>query len=116
MRGDPIPVFGAGGTRRDYTFVDDVVSGVVAAMSYSGSNFEVINLGNNATISLDEMIRQLEHALGRPAIIDRQPEQSGDVPQTWAAIEKARSQLNYEPATRFEDGVRRFVAWLEINS
>ena len=111
--GKPIPVFGAGGTRRDYTFVDDVVSGIVAAMSYTSSNFEVINLGNNATISLDEMIRQLEQALGRPAIIDRQPEQPGDVPQTWAAIEKARNQLEYEPATRFEEGVRRFVAWLE---
>src|SRR6185503_16873259 len=88
--GKPIPVFGTGGTRRDYTFVDDIVSGVVAAMSYKGSKFEVINLGNNATISLDEMIHHLEHALGRAAILDRQPEQSGDVPQTWAAIEKAR--------------------------
>jgi UDP-glucuronate 4-epimerase len=114
--GRPIPVFGAGGTRRDYTFVDDVVSGVVAAMSYTGSNFEVINLGNNATISLDEMIRQLEHALGRPAIIDRQPEQSGDVPQTWAAIEKARNQLKYEPTMRFDEGLRRFVAWLETHN
>ena len=114
--GRPIPVFGAGGTRRDYTFVDDVVSGIVAAMSYTGSSFEVINLGNNATISLDEMIRQLEQALGRPAIIDRLPEQSGDVPQTWAAIEKARKQLNYEPVTRFEEGARRFVAWLETDS
>jgi UDP-glucuronate 4-epimerase len=111
--GRPIPVFGAGGTRRDYTFVDDIVSGIVAAMSYTDSNFEVINLGNNATISLDEMIGHLERALGRPAVIDRQPEQSGDVPQTWAAIEKARNQLNYEPATRFDDGVRRFVDWLE---
>ena len=113
--GRPIPVFGAGGTRRDYTFVDDIVSGIVAAMSYTASNFEVINLGNNATISLDEMIGHLEQALGRPAIIDRQPEQSGDVPQTWAAIEKARNQLKYEPATHFDDGVRRFVAWLETH-
>ena len=111
--GRPIPVFGTGGTRRDYTFVDDIVSGIVAAMSYSASNFEVINLGNNATISLDEMIGHLEQALGQRAIIDRQPEQSGDVPQTWAAIEKARNHLKYEPATRFDDGVRRFVDWLE---
>ena len=111
--GRPIPVFGAGATRRDYTFVDDVVSGIVAAMTYAESNFEVINLGNNATISLDEMIRHLEQALGRRAIIDRQPEQPGDVPQTWAAIEKARNQLKYEPSTRFEEGVRRFVAWLD---
>ena len=114
--GRPIPVFGAGGTRRDYTFVDDIVSGIVAAMSYTASNFEVINLGNNATISLDEMIGHLEQALGRPAIIDRQPEQSGDVPQTWAAIEKARNQLKYDPATRFDDGVRRFVDWLQTGT
>jgi UDP-glucuronate 4-epimerase len=110
--GKPIPVFGDGSTRRDYTFIDDIVSGIVAAMTYRATSFEVINLGNNATVSLAEMIRQLEEALGARAIIDRQPEQSGDVPQTWAAIDKARDMLGYAPATRFEDGISRFVAWL----
>jgi UDP-glucuronate 4-epimerase len=110
--GTPIPVFGDGSTRRDYTFIDDIVSGIVAAMTYRATPFEVINLGNNATVSLAEMIRQLEEALGARAIIDRQPEQSGDVPQTWAAIDKARDMLGYAPATRLEDGIRRFVAWL----
>ena len=110
--GKPIPVFGDGSTRRDYTFIDDIVSGIVAAMTYRATPFEVINLGNNATVSLAEMIRQLEEALGARAIIDRQPEQSGDVPQTWAAIDKARDMLGYAPATRFEDGISRFVAWL----
>jgi UDP-glucuronate 4-epimerase len=110
--GTPIPVFGDGSTRRDYTFIDDIVSGIVAAMTYRATSFEVINLGNNATVSLAEMIRQLEEALGARAIIDRQPEQSGDVPQTWAAIDKARDMLGYAPATRLEDGIRRFVAWL----
>jgi UDP-glucuronate 4-epimerase len=110
--GTPIPVFGDGSTRRDYTFIDDIVSGIVAAMTYRATPFEVINLGNNATVSLAEMIRQLEEALGARAIIDRQPEQSGDVPQTWAAIDKARDMLGYAPATRFEDGISRFVAWL----
>jgi UDP-glucuronate 4-epimerase len=108
--GTPIPVFGDGSTRRDYTFIDDIVSGIVAAMTYRATPFEVI--GNNATVSLAEMIRQLEEALGARAIIDRQPEQSGDVPQTWAAIDKARDMLGYAPATRFEDGISRFVAWL----
>jgi UDP-glucuronate 4-epimerase len=108
--GTPIPVFGDGSTRRDYTFIDDIVSGIVAAMTYRATSFEVINLGNNATVSLAEMIRQLEEALGARAIIDRQP--SGDVPQTWAAIDKARDMLGYAPATRLEDGIRRFVAWL----
>jgi UDP-glucuronate 4-epimerase len=111
--GTPIPVFGDGSTRRDYTFIDDIVSGIVAAMTYRATPFEVINLGNNATVSLAEMIRQLEEALGARAIIDRQPEQSGDVPQTWAAIDKARDMLGYAPATRFEDGISRFVAWLD---
>jgi UDP-glucuronate 4-epimerase len=111
--GKPIPVFGDGSTRRDYTFIDDIVSGIVGAMTYRKTPFEVVNLGNNATVSLDEMIGRLEEALGARAIIDRQPEQSGDVPQTWAAIDKARDLLGYAPATRFEDGIRRFVAWLE---
>jgi UDP-glucuronate 4-epimerase len=111
--GKPIPVFGDGSTRRDYTFIDDIVSGIVGAMTYRKTPFEVINLGNNATVSLAEMIRQLEEALGARAIIDRQPEQSGDVPQTWAAIDKARDMLGYAPATRFEDGISRFVAWLD---
>jgi len=110
--GKPIPVFGDGSTRRDYTFIDDIVSGILGAMTYRKTPFEVINLGNNATVSLAEMIRQLEEALGARAIIDRQPEQSGDVPQTWAAIDKARDMLGYAPATRFEDGISRFVAWL----
>jgi UDP-glucuronate 4-epimerase len=111
--GQPIPMFGDGSTRRDYTFIDDIVSGLVAAMMYRSTPFEVINLGNNATVSLEEMIRQLEQALGAQAIIDRQPEQSGDVPQTWAAIDKARTVLDYVPATRFDDGIRQFVAWFE---
>jgi UDP-glucuronate 4-epimerase len=114
--GTPIPVFGDGSTRRDYTFIDDIVSGIVAAMTYRATPFEVINLGNNATVSLAEMIRQLEEALGARAIIDRQPEQSGDVPQTWAAIDKARDMLGYAPTTRFEDGISRFVAWLGDDS
>ena len=111
--GKPIPVFGDGSTRRDYTFIDDIVGGIVAAMTYRESPFEVINLGNNTTVSLAEMIRHLEHALGLSAIIDWQPEQSGDVPVTWAAIEKARELLRYRPATGLEDGIRRFVEWLE---
>ena len=114
--GKPIPVYGAGSTRRDYTFVDDVVNGIVAAMEYRQSPFEIINLGNNATVSLAGMIRELERVLHAQAIIDRLPEQSGDVPQTWAAIDKARSLLNYEPATRLGEGLEKFARWLEGES
>lgn len=80
LEGKPIPVFGNGETKRDYTYVDDVVSGVCAAMAYDGSPYEVINLGNNRTVSLNEMIAGIEQALGMRAIVDRQPEQPGDVP------------------------------------
>ena len=113
LAGRAIPVFGDGATRRDYTFIDDVVSGIASAMTYRNSPFEVINLGNNATVSLEAMIRQLETALGTAAVIDRLPEQPGDVPQTWASIEKARSLLTYEPSTRFDEGIGKFVGWLK---
>ena len=111
LDGRPIPVFGDGSTRRDYTFVEDVVQGVRAAMDYDGSLYEVVNLGNNRTITLREMISGLEDALGLRAAIDWLPEQPGDVSQTWAAIGKARALFGYEPATSYADGVRRFAQW-----
>ena len=114
--GKPIPVFGSGSTRRDYTFIDDIVNGIVGAVRYDRSLYEVVNLGNSATVSLTDMIGQLEEALGKKAVIDRQPEQPGDVPQTWAAVEKAHKLFAYEPTTQFGEGVRRFVSWLEKQS
>lgn len=113
LEGKPIPVFGDGSTRRDYSFVDDIVTGIRAAMDYDRSAFEVVNLGNDRTVTLMEMIGGLEVALGVAATIDRQPEQAGDVPQTWASLEKARRVLGYEPGTSYADGVKRFASWLE---
>jgi UDP-glucuronate 4-epimerase len=115
LRGDPIPVFGDGSTRRDYTFVDDIVAGVRAAMGYGGSPYEVINLGNNHTVRLREMIETLEQALGRKAVIERRPEQPGDVPQTWADVAKAQRLLGYTPKTPFPDGIAAFAAWLRAS-
>jgi UDP-glucuronate 4-epimerase len=112
LAGQPIPVFGDGSTRRDYTFVDDIVSGVRAALQYDGSRYEVINLGNNRTVTLREMIETLGRVLETDAIVDRQPEQPGDVPQTWAAVEKAGRLLGYRPQTPFADGVETFARWL----
>lgn len=112
LEGKPIPVFGNGETRRDYTYVDDVIDGVRAAMDYSASAYEVINLGNNRTVTLNEMIAGLESALGVRAIVDRHPEQPGDVPQTWASVEKAKALLGYEPRTTFADGAVKFAEWL----
>ena len=90
QRGKPIPVFGDGTTRRDYTFIDDIIAGVRAAIDYSGSDYEVINLGESRTVELRELISLLEKELGTTAKIDRQPLQPGDVPQTFADITKAR--------------------------
>ena len=115
LRGEPIPMFGDGSSSRDYTFVDDVIAGVRAAMRYRGSDYEVINLGNSRTVSLREMIGTLERALGVPARIDQQPEQPGDVPHTWARIDKARTLLDYDPRTAFDQGVRVFCEWLEMS-
>ena len=111
LQGRPIPVFGDGFTRRDYTFVADIVSGIRAAIDYDETDYEVINLGNNHPLSLDEMIAGLEKALGIPATIERLPEQPGDVPQTWAQIDKARTLLGYDPSTRYVEGVRQFAEW-----
>ena len=110
--GRTIPVFGDGSTSRDYTFIEDVISGVRAAMDYTGSQYEVINLGNTHTVTLSEMIAGLERALGVSARIERHPEQPGDVPQTWANVDKARALLGYNPSTPYSEGVTRFAAWL----
>ena len=109
--GRPVPVFGDGTTRRDYTYIDDIVAGVCAAVDYDGSAYEAINLGESRTVELRELIALLEKELGRRAVIDRQPPQPGDVPQTFADISKARRLLAYDPRTQIEDGIRRFVRW-----
>jgi UDP-glucuronate 4-epimerase len=112
LAGRPIEIFGDGSTRRDYTFVGDIVEGIRAAMEYGDLSYEVINLGNNQTVSLDEMVSGLERALGVKARIERRPDQPGDVPQTWANINKAQRLLGYHPRTSFEEGLSYFAAWL----
>jgi UDP-glucuronate 4-epimerase len=109
--GKPIPVFADGSTRRDYTFIDDIVTGIRGALAYDGNRYEVINLGNNQTVTLIEMVRALERALDIEARISWLPAQAGDVPQTWASVDKARALLSYEPRTSFNDGVKRFAEW-----
>ncbi len=109
--GRPITVYGGEGARRDYTYVDDIVSGVVAAMAYDGSAFEIVNLGGAHTTSLWRLIALLEDALGRRALIEHRPPQPGDVPITFADIEKARRLFGYEPRTSLEQGIGEFVRW-----
>ena len=112
LDGRPIQVFGDGSSRRDCTYVDDIVSGIRGAMEYRRTAFEVINLGNNQTVSLIEMIRELEKALSVRAVVDWRPEQPGDVPQTWASVEKARALLQCEATTPFSAGAAKFTEWL----
>jgi len=112
--GKPIPVFGDGTTRRDYTYVDDIVDGVMAAINYDKTNYEVFNLGESRTVELNELISLLERELDTHAIIDRQPPQPGDVPQTYADISKARALLGYDPKTQIEEGLHRFVEWFRM--
>jgi UDP-glucuronate 4-epimerase len=111
QEGRSIPVFGDGRTRRDYTYIDDIISGVRAAIDYEGSDYEVFNLGESQTVELNELIALLEKELDLNAHIDRQPLQPGDVPQTFADITKARRLLGYDPQTKIEEGIRRFVEW-----
>lgn len=112
LQGRPIPVYGDGSTRRDYTFVADIVEGILAAMAYCATPYEIINLGNHQTISLSEMIEGLAQALGVKAAITYLPDQPGDVPQTWAEIAKAQHLLGYRPQTSFAEGLKHFAAWL----
>ena len=114
--GKPIPVFGDGTTRRDYTYIDDIIAGVRAAIDYTASDYETVNLGESRTVELRELIELLEKELGKRAIVDRQPAQPGDVPQTFADITKARKILGYNPQTQIEDGIRRFVQWFHGQS
>jgi UDP-glucuronate 4-epimerase len=113
-QGKPIPVFGDGTTQRDYTYIDDIIEGVMAAINYEDRNYDIFNLGESRTVELNELISLLEKELDTRAIIDRQPSQPGDVPQTYADISKARTWLHYDPQTQIEEGLRRFVEWFRM--
>ena len=112
----PIPVFGDGSSSRDYTYIDDIVAGIIAAIGYRRTRYEVINLGNHQRVSLSEMISTLEKELGCRAKLMRKPAQLGDVPITYANIAKARDLLGYEPRTSFASGMRKFAAWVREES
>lgn len=108
--GRPIRRFGDGTSRRDYTYVDDIVSGVVAATN-NPFDFEIINLGNHQTVSLNDFIKAIEEILNKKAVIEQHPTQPGDVPLTYANIEKAQKLLNYHPQTDIKHGMAKFIDW-----
>jgi UDP-glucuronate 4-epimerase len=109
--GQPIDQFGDGSTRRDYTYIDDVIEGTMAALKYDGPLFDIFNLGESETTQLKDLIAAIENALGKKAKINRLPEQPGDMPLTCADISKARKLLGYNPTTRLRDGLPRFIDW-----
>lgn len=109
--GKPIPVYGDGTTKRDYTFIEDIIDGICAAIKYDKTPYEIINLGGGSPVTLSEMIETIELVLGKKAIIDRQPLQKGDVNKTVSDITKARNLLGYNPKTSFKEGIKKFVEW-----
>lgn len=108
-----IPVYGDGSTKRDYTFIDDIITGITAAMQYRKTDYEIINLGNNQPVKLLQLIRTLEDTLQKKAQIQWLPQQPGDVPQTCACVEKADRLLGYCPATELAAGMGKFIRWVE---
>src|SRR5690606_1297434 len=112
LRGEPVPIYGDGSTRRDYTYIDDIIQGVRAAMDYDQTSYEVINLGNNRAVGLLKMVEALEEVLGVKARLEFLPAQPGDLPQTWADVDKAGRLLGFRPRTPFREGVKRFAVWV----
>jgi UDP-glucuronate 4-epimerase len=112
--GQPIPVFGDGSTARDHTHITDILAGVMACTKQE-FGFEIFNLGESQTVKLSELIALIESALGKRAIIDRQPLQPGDVPLTYADISKAQARLGYQPRVKVEKGMPLFIDWFRKN-
>lgn len=110
----PVPFYGDGTTQRDYTYIDDIIDGVLKSVSYIEKNdnvYEIFNLGESQTITLKEMVETIEKALGKKAVLDKLPMQPGDVNRTFADISKAKEILGYDPKTKFEDGIKKFIEW-----
>ena len=109
--GKPINQFGDGTTRRDYTYIDDILQGLRACLTYEGALCDVFNLGESQTTTLNDLIATIEQSLGKKAVINKMPEQPGDVPLTYANIDKARRLLGYNPHTKIAEGIPKFVEW-----
>jgi UDP-glucuronate 4-epimerase len=113
LKGEAIDVYNSGKMKRDFTYVDDIVDGFILALK-KPLGFEVINLGNGAPVGLMKFIEDLEAELGRKAKINFLPLQPGDVPETYADIEKAQKLLGFEPKVQVKEGIRKFVEWHRV--
>jgi UDP-glucuronate 4-epimerase len=110
---NPITVYGDGSAERDFTYIDDILQGLTAAIEYDATPFEIINIGESQTVTVNRMIELLEEALGQKAIIERCPPQPGDLPRTHADIAKAQKLLSYRPTTPIETGIKKFAEWFK---
>ena len=109
-----IPFYGDGTTQRDYTYIDDIIDGVLKSIIYLEKNkniYEIINLGESETISLRKMVKTLENEIGKKAVLKKLSMQPGDVNRTFADISKAKELIGYDPKTKFEEGIKKFVNW-----
>lgn len=119
LNGEAIPFFGDGNTLRDYAYIDDIVQGILASIEFILSRekvFEIFNLSGNHPIRLKDMVKQIEKATGKKAVLNRLPMQPGDVRLTNADISKAQKILGFYPATTFEEGIARFLQWYQNNN
>jgi UDP-glucuronate 4-epimerase len=120
INGEEIPFYGDGTTERDYTFIDDIIEGVVKALQWVQAGqglYEIFNLGESRTVNLKEMVTTLEKVIGKKAKLKVLPMQPGDVQRTYADITKAQKILGYQPTTAFEDGIKQFIQWYkEVNN
>ena len=114
-RGERIPIYGDGSSRRDYTYIDDLIDGILGVIRYH-KGFEIYNLGESQTTSLKELIRLIEEALGKKATVEMLDPQPGDVSVTYADITKAKRMLKYQPEVKMEEGIKRFVEWYKKNT
>ena len=109
--GKPIPVFGDGQYKRDFTYITEIIDGVMSSINYSKTSFEIFNLGESHITSVVDLVKLLENTLGKKAVIDWQEAQPGDVPLTYADVSKAEKLLGYKPRTAPEEGIKKFVEW-----
>lgn len=118
LNDEPIPMFGDGTTSRDYTYIDDIVDGIIKSCNYVENNkdvYEILNLGNSSPVSLKEMINTIAEVLNKTPNIQELPMQPGDVERTFADISKAKKLIGYNPKTSFKEGIENFVKWYKIN-
>ena len=112
--GKPIPVFGDGQFKRDFTYVTEIINGIMGSINYDKTSFEIFNLGESHTTSVVDLIKLIEGSIGKKAVIDWQPTQPGDVPITYADVSKAERLLAYKPRTAPEEGIKKFVEWYKL--